>query len=109
MLRASVEATGCRIDLQAVVDRSADPLLPGAAVLLDLVDASVGSGDLGAARTAVLAELGVAALVDAAAVQANFEMMNRIADGTGIPVGKGSRARHADLVEMLELDRFGQT
>jgi hypothetical protein len=106
MLRASVEQLGTEVDLRAVTDRSVDPLLPGGAALLDLVDASLGDGDLAAARAEVLAELGGAALVDAAAVHGNFEMMNRIADGTGIPVGKGGRVRNAELIETLGLHRF---
>jgi hypothetical protein len=104
MLRASVEATGGAIDLRALADRSVDPVLPGAAALLDVIDAAFGMGDLGAARAALIEELGPAGLVDAAGVHANFEMMNRVADGTGIPVGKASRRRNADLVEMLGLD-----
>jgi hypothetical protein len=35
------------------------------------------------ARAGVVERLGVPAMVDAAAVVANFEMMTRLADGTG--------------------------
>lgn len=106
MLRASVEAFGIEVDLRAVADRSVDPLLPGGSALLDVVDASLSGSDSAAARRAVIECLGGVALVDAAAVHANFEMMNRIADGTGIPVGKGARARNAGLIEALGLDEF---
>jgi hypothetical protein len=109
MLRASVAALGTEIDVRAITDRSVDPLLPGGTVLLDLVDASFGTGDLDAARDAVTVSLGEAALLEAAGVHGNFEMMNRIADGTGIPVGKGSRRRHADVIEALGLARFDHT
>ena len=39
----------------------------------------------------------------------NYQMMNRVADGTGIPVGKGSRLRNADLITRLGLDRLDHT
>ncbi len=42
--------------------------------------------DLAAARDEVTALMGGDALVDAVAVNANFHMMTRIADGTGTPL-----------------------
>ena len=42
-----------------------------------------GADELAAARAALLAAVGEAATVDAAAVVANFEMMTRLADCTG--------------------------
>ena len=43
----------------------------------------------------------MSALVDAAATIGNFEMMNRIADATGMPVGRGSKRANTDLIESL--------
>ena len=40
-------------------------------------------------------------MVDAAATVGNFEMMNRIANGTGMPVGRGSKRDNAALIESL--------
>lgn len=108
MLRWSAETTRVPVDVRAVTDPSIDPLLPGGRELIGLVDASVdgGADDEGEAREAVRSVLGEPALVDAAAVIGNFQMMNRVADATGMPVGRGSRARSGALIEQLGLDRF---
>ena len=106
MLRGSAEQTNRSVELRAITDRGIDSGIPGGAELLDLVDATI-SGDETAAnrsRDAVVQTLGPAALVDAAGVIGNFEMMNRIADATGMPVGMGSRRRNADVIEALGLD-----
>ena len=98
MLRESSLATSTPLDLAAITDRTVDPLVPGGPALLDLVDAILLGSDGGAAaRRAVSDQLGPAALVDAAAVFATFEMMNRVADGTGIPMGRGRLASTADV------------
>lgn len=76
--------------------------------LLDFVDALlVGSeADLTRTREKLLADMGSASLVDAAAVVGNFQMMNRVADATGMPVGKGTLKRTKEWRELLGLDRF---
>ncbi len=106
MLRESCLATDTPHDLMAVTDRARDPLIPAGMPLLDLVDATLdGTPErLAAARSAVLDELGHAALVDVAAVFATFAMMNRVADGTGIPVGRGRLASTADIRAAAGLD-----
>lgn len=106
MLSSSIEATGGAINLQAITNRQLDPLLPGGLALLDYVDATLSGTNVTAAREAVVAALGEAAAVDAAAVIGNFEMMNRIADGVGMPVGGGTRQRMRQIIENLGLDRF---
>lgn len=108
MLSWSSEQTNTPIELKAVTDRSVDPLIPGGTALLGFADAVVareGTGITGAAAS-LEAELGKDAMVNAAAVIGNFQMMNRVADGTGMPVGKGSRLRHAALIERLGLDQM---
>ena len=62
--------------------------VPHGATLLAFADAVLGSDDaaLAAARRQVVEELGPDGLVDAAAVVATFMQMDRIADGTGIPL-----------------------
>jgi alkylhydroperoxidase family enzyme len=108
MLRASAIATSRRVDLRALTNPRVDSLLPGGAELLRFVDAALDGDDvdLADARNAVRRSAGDAAVVDAAGVIANFEMMNRVADATGMPVGKGSRERMADIIEELGLERF---
>lgn len=84
MLRASSKAVGQRIDAAATV-QGFDSDVPHSTLLVALVDAVTG-GDAAAAeaaRVALEAAAGAAAVVDAAAVLANFEMMTRVADGTG--------------------------
>lgn len=68
---------------------------------------AVHSGDeLDAVRADVVAELGAGALIDAAAICANFNMMVRIADGTGTPLDAGSVSMSEQLRSDLELDQL---
>jgi hypothetical protein len=90
MLRASIPAAGTH---------------PRVAVLESLVDA-VFEGDAaraGAARAAVFTELGPAWLVDACAVIANFEMMTRLADGTGARLRPQQLEAAAGIIDALGL------
>jgi hypothetical protein len=57
-------------------------------------------------RWEVIEAVGEAGLIGAAGVIANFSMMNRIADATGMPTGRGTLARTADVCAALGLDRF---
>ena len=105
MLRESALAYGYDIDLEAVVDTGRTLGIPGGDVLLRFVDAVTGTSSLtlSDAHQAVIQELGPEALVDAAAVFGNFSMMNRIAEGTGIPLAKQMAAREVDLIQTLGL------
>jgi len=91
-----------------MTDRSLEPGLVGGAALLDLVDATLGGDPSTAAeaRRAIVTDLGEDGLLDAAAVIANFEMMNRVADGTGMPVGKGTLERTKEWRSELGIDVF---
>lgn len=106
MLRASAEATDTDLDPRFVTDAAVDPLIPNGALLLRFVDAVLANDGVAPARDRVLAAVGAEGLVDAAGVIANFEMMNRIADGTGMPVGKGSLARTEEFRALTGIDRF---
>jgi len=108
MLSSSVQALGHTVDLLAVTDRSVDPRLPGGIELLDFVDAVLGGSteEISVARSSLQYAIGWDAMVDAAGVIGNFEMMNRIADATGMPVGKGRRRSSADMIAHLGLARF---
>lgn len=105
MLRWSAQTTDTPVDVRAVVDPGVDPLLPAGRELVAFVD-SVMAGPEPAAARALAEAGGDAAPVAAASVIGNFQMMNIVADATGIPVGKGSRLRNADLIGELGLDRF---
>lgn len=60
--------------------------------------------ELSSARTAVVEAAGSAAMVDAAAVCANFQMSSRIADGTGTPLDAASVDLSTDVRNQLDLD-----
>ncbi len=105
MLSWSAQATDTPVELRAVVDPRVDPLLPGGRELVGFVDSVLAVPDPAAAR-AVVEQRGEAALVTAASVIANFQMMNIVADATGIPVDNGSRLRNADIIAELGLARF---
>ncbi len=78
------------------------------ALLEALVDAVVGDDPARAeaARAAVVDELGPEWLVDACAVVANFEMMTRLADGTGARLRDEQIAAAAGFIDELGLASF---
>jgi len=63
-----------------------------------------GGSDLPLVRDELTQQCGVATMVDAAAVCANFHMMTRIADGTGTPLDEFSVEASAELRRDLALD-----
>ena len=85
------------------MDHSIDLGVPGGRQLLELVDAHTADNNQTQANNAVAASLGWEGLVDAAAVFANFEMMNRVAEGTGIPVPPQAVEREAETMKTLGL------
>ena len=99
MLRASAHVTGQQVDLRAITDRAADSLIDSGAELLAFITAIVRSDadGLDAARAELQASAGSAAVVRAAGVAGNFQMMNRLVDATGVPIGASLRAIAADL------------
>lgn len=104
-LRWSGELHGYDIRVEGVADPSIDVGIPGGLALVGLVDSFV-TGDVAdrqESRETVLEELGPESLVDAAAVFGNFEMMNRVAEGTGIPVPPQALEREAEMMEKLGL------
>jgi len=101
---------GHPVDLHAVADpeRAAACGVAHAAVLLALADTMVGEDEatLARARQRVVADLGPAQLVDAAAVVSNFERMVRIADATGIPLDDPVEIMTSDVRDGLGINRF---
>jgi hypothetical protein len=99
MLRESCLAAGLPVNLAAVTDPTVEPLIPHGRSLVELTDAAITGTvqDVAALRSVVLDELGWDAFVDAAAVVATFEMMNRVADATGISMGRGRLASTAEV------------
>jgi alkylhydroperoxidase family enzyme len=98
MLRASAHATGQPIDLRAVTDRARNALLRDGTALLGFVTALIRDHtNLDDERAALSAAGGPSAVVRAAAVAGNFQMMNRLVDATGVPIGASLRAIATDL------------
>lgn len=91
MLRASAAAIDTPLDLRGIVDDAIDPLVPGGRQLRALADVVVDRDS--AARVDALAAVDAAiddgASTTAAGVAANFQMMNRLLDATGVPVPDG--------------------
>jgi hypothetical protein len=99
MLSWSSTATGQELDLAAVADGREGVGLDHGDALLRFASACGGidEEELAAARSALVAETDEEFMVDAAAVAANFEMMTRLADGTGaaMPAERLERSAHA--------------
>ena len=86
-----------------MVDGSTDTGVPHADVLLAFADAVNAGDDITARRERVVAQLGEAAMVDAAAVIAGFDGITRIADATGIPLEPAKAEQTADFRKELGL------
>ena len=110
MLRASSKVNGEDVDLGVVTTGDATTSgVPGETQLLALVEATLQGGtddDIASARNNLAGKLGVAAMIDAAAVIGNFERMTRIADGTGIPLDDMMAALTVDIRAELDLNSF---
>jgi len=104
-LRWSGEIHGYDIRIEGIADPSLDVGVPGGLALVDLVDSMVERDDSARrrAREVVLDQLGPESLVDAAAVFGNFEMMNRVAEGTGIPLPPQTLEREPEMMKTLGL------
>ena len=108
MLRASSKLEGVEVNLAAVSDAEVDSGIPNGRALNALAEAVVGDDDtaLDAARGNLLVEMGPAALVDAAGAVATFMQMDRIADGTGIPIASERVELTRDLRESLGINNY---
>ena len=109
LLRGSGEHTGDDYDLAAIVpDREKDGGNTAAAAAY--ADAFFDGGqDFAAARDRLHAEIGGAALVDAASVLAIFNAVVRIADATGIPLEDQKAAMSADFRDALGIADYPST
>jgi len=105
MLRASIRKAGGELDLRGVVS-DADPRVEHGRALVALATALVRREReaLARARDELCAAAGAPAAAAAIAVAATFEMMNRIVDGTGLPINPATRgvARELGLEALAE-------
>src|SRR5262249_22215720 len=107
MLSWSSNETGQQVDLSRVADGRPGVGLPYGGALLDFAGACATGGDeLVDARAALVAETDEAFMVDAAAVAANFEMMTRLADGTGAALPEERLQRSAAAIDAMGCATF---
>jgi alkylhydroperoxidase family enzyme len=101
---------GQAVDLAAVTEKAAgDAGIRHGARLLAFTDAAMGEDDalLGRERQALRAVVSPEAFVDACALVGAFNVVDRIADATGIPLDPMLQAGSADVRAELGLARFG--
>ena len=106
MLSWSSAETGQHLDLAAVARGRPGVGLAHGDALLRFASACGGTDDveLAAARAALVTETDEAFMVDAAAVAANFEMMTRLADGTGAAMPVERLERSAAAIETMGIE-----
>jgi hypothetical protein len=101
---------GQAVDLSAVSGAGDGGVLHGAC-LTRFVDACMGTDDaaLAEARAALRTVLSAEAFVDAAATIGAFNVVDRIADATGIPLDAMLLAGSGDVRTALNLARFASS
>ncbi len=108
MLSWSSTEAGTPADLAAIAEGAGDGGLPFGAELVAFAEAVGGFDDavLAAARERLAAAAGSEFMVDAAAVIANFEMMTRVADGTGARFPAETAVHRVALDARLDIGSF---
>jgi hypothetical protein len=108
MLRWSSTKAGSPADLAALADGRGDAGLAHGRELVAFAEAIGGDDEqtLASARDALVAAAGAEFMVDAAAVAANFEMMTRVADGTGARFPADPTGGRAALASSLGITGF---
>lgn len=108
MLSWSAHETSRPANIAGLVDPSVDPGPPGGRALVALGRRVATTAVDRRALEDTAAVIGLAAAIDAAAVAANFQIMNRVVDATGLPIGRKRREDNAALITTLGLDDFPQ-
>ena len=90
------------------MDGMTDTGVPHWQALVALVDATVArdATAVARARTMLVASMGHAAMIDAAAVIGGFDGITKVADATGIPLEPGKAEVSAAWRDSLGVDRF---
>lgn len=110
MLRASSKAKNEDYDLKLLTGAGGDGNIPDGALLVAFAEAVIGRDDtrLATVRADISAKLGAAALVDAAAIAATFNAIDRVADATGIPIEDTKAETTADFRAALGINAFAE-
>ena len=110
MLRESIEVAGQQVDLSGLTDPECTRIegIEHSEELIRFTDAYLGTDSqvLDQARQALADALGEVAMVDAAAIVANFQRMVRIADATGIPSDDAMLVMSEDLRGDLAINNY---
>lgn len=108
MLSSSAIAYGYDLNISAMQDPSVPTGIPGGNELLRFVDAVItdNADDLAEAQAGIVETLDAESLVDAAGVFGNFEMMNRVAEGSGITIPPQAIERMKHTIEELGMVSF---
>ncbi len=109
MLRESAKAANTQVDLKAITDDDAgDGNIPHGAILTAFAEAVLGDDEtrLDDARRRVRQAVGDAGFVDASAVIANSNALDRVADATGIPLEAAKEANTVELRAELGINDF---
>jgi hypothetical protein len=110
LLRESSKATGEKYDLTVLTGTPGDGNIPHGALLVAFAEAVLGTDDerLLALQSEIRTKMGDAALVDAAAIVATFNAIDRIADSTGIPIEDSKAEMTADFRAALGINAFAE-
>ena len=103
---------GATVDLSAVNSPDGDDAgVVHGARLLAFTDAAIGQDDgaLARERSSLRAVLSDEAFVDTCAVIGAFNVVDRIADATGIPLDAGMAAMSGEVRKELDLARFASS
>ena len=108
MLSWSSTKSGTPADIAAIGSSEFDAGLEHGFELVAFTDAVAGTDEdaLVAARAALVMCAGQLFMLDAAAVVANFEMMTRVADGTGARFPETGTEHRAAISEKLHINDF---
>jgi hypothetical protein len=110
LLRESSRAKGESYDLSLLTGTKGDGNIPHGALLVVFAEAVLGDddGSLQEVRAAIRDQMGDAAFVDAAAIVATFNAIDRVADATGIPIEDSKAASTADVRAVLGINAFAE-
>ncbi len=108
LLRASGEISGTEIDMSAVNGNVTRDGIPHAAELVSFTEAVMRNDDraLDQARAELRVVLSDEEFLDTCAVIAAFNVVDRIADSTGIPLDDLMKDATAEMRAELDLGRF---
>jgi hypothetical protein len=106
LLRASSKANDEKYDLMLLTGGRGDGNIPHGALLVEFAEAVLDSNEqrLSAIQAEIRAKMGDVALVDAAAIAATFNAIDRVADSTGIRIEDAKAEATADIRAVLGIN-----